>query len=515
MQFRHLVTALLFFVSTSISLMAQAPLWHDLKPGRYAVGFRVLWRRDFSRTWGHGPETARPVRISVWYPIDGPAHTKPMPYSGYLNVPVPDKGFDELAEGVAQYDLDSIRNFFPGNEQLISKLLTTPTAAHFEDRAARGKFPLVVYSLGQNDHTLENIVLWEFLASHGYVVVTVPHIGTSPRRFQLLVHDPLMYEAQVRDLEFVIQQMHNEPYVDADDLAVMGHSFGGIYSLLTAMRNNKVRAVVGLDPTYISKQPSFHYKFWEAPYYDIANLKAPMLVLYKGIERENLRTDIVNDLKYSDRYLFEFPSNVHGDFNSSPMVTAIAPDGVDYADREYATKFRSREAGVRAHEMMCKYVLNFLDTYLKKDPAGSRFLRNDPEQNGAVAGTMKTETKTGLKAPTEEELYTIMKDQGLDAALKALREAKARYPGQAVIREATIRRIGNEAGYYGKANEAVAVFTLYVEAFPASPAAYRSLAGAYEDSGNKEMAIRNYEKAIELDPADKDSIEHVKKLKAS
>ncbi len=346
------------------------------------------------------------------------------------------------------------------------------------------------------------------------MVVTVPDIGTSPRRFQLLVHDPLMYEAQVRDLEFAIQQMHGEPYVDADDLAVMGHSFGGIYSLLTAMRNNKVRAIVGLDPTYMSKQPSFHYKFWEAPYYDIANIKAPMLVMYKGIERDSLRTDLVDDLKYSDRYMLEFPSSVHGDFNSSPMVTSIAPDGTDYADREYATKFRPREAGIRAHEMMCRYVLNFLDAYLKNDKAATTFLNASPEHNGTPAGMITSALKPGLKAPTEEDLYRIFKADGLDAALKALHDSKARYPGEPILREAAMRRIGNEAGYYGKSGEAIAIFTLYVEAFPNSAAAYRSLAGAYENSGNKAMAIQNYQRAVELDPNDKDSAEELKKLRS-
>jgi len=438
-----------------------------------------------------------------------------MPYAGYLNVPVPDPTFDQLAKGVAQYDLDSIRNFFPGNVELLNKLLATPTSSHFEAKVSKGKFPLVVYSLGQNDHTLENIVLWEYLASHGYVVVTVPQIGTSPRRFQLLVHDPLMYEAQVRDLEFAIQQMQFETYVDEKKLGLMGHSFGGIYSLLTAMRNNKVDALIGLDPTYMSKQPSFHYKFWEAPYYDIANIKAPMLVLYKGIERENLRTDIVDDLKYSDRYMFEFPYAVHGDFNSSPMVTAIAPDGVDYADREYATKFRPREAGVAAHEIVCRYVLNFLNAFLESDVQAKRFLSSTPEQNGAAAGMIKPEMKPGLKAPTEEEFYWIIRNLGLDAAVKAFREAKTQYPHQTIIREAAIKRIGNEAGYYGKPAEAVAVFSLYVEAYPTSAAAYRALGGAYEDAGNKDMAIRNYQRAVDIDPTDKYTKEKLQKLRSN
>jgi len=498
----------LFAASSTIITMAQSPLWHELKPGSYKVGFRVLWKHDNSRTWGGA---ARPVRISVWYPADPSTRGLSMRYSGYLNVPIPDASFRVLGEGVAAYDLQSVKGYFPSKD-LFDELLREPTAAHLDAPAAGRKFPLIVYSLGQNDHTLENIVLWEFLASHGYVVVTVPQIGTSPRRLQLLVHDPLMYEVQVRDLEFALQQSYDLPFVDGDKLAVMGHSFGGIYSLLMAMRDSKVKAIVGLDPTYMSKQPGFHYKFWEVPYYDIANIKAPMLVMYKGIESENLRTDLVADLKYSDRYMLEFPSNVHGDFNSSPMVTAIAPAGQDYADREYATKFRTREAGMAAHEAICRYSLNFLDAYLKNDANATAFISRSPEQNGVAAGVIRSDIKLGLKAPTEEEFYEMIRHKGVDAAISSFHQAQSKYPHETIIREAAIRRIGNEAGYYGKALEAVDIFKLYVAAYPRSAAAYRSLAGAYEDSGNKQMAIQSYKTSLELDPSNADAANRLKKL---
>ena len=513
----------LLIILTGSFYMTRAqspPLWSGLTPGPYSVGFRVLWKYDYSRTWKPDSdyrnnilpgESARPIRISVWYPTQKSASASPMPYSGYLHVRVPDQSFADFNKRVEDYDYKSVRNYFQ-SQALFDELLKTPTASYLDARPSKGTFPLVVFSLGQNDHTLENIVLWEFLASHGYVVATVPQIGTSPRRFQLLVHDPLMYEAQVRDLEFVIQQMHELPYVNADKLALMGHSFGGIYSLLTAMRNSKVDAVVGLDPTYMSKQPSFHYKFWEAPYYDIARLKAPMLVLYKGIESENLRTDIVDDLKFSDRYLFKFPHLVHGDFNSSPMIVSIAP-GDDYADREYSLKYRTKQAGIVGHQVVCHYVLNFLDAFLKGDTQARRFITGRAEEQGVATGTFERDFKPRLQVPTEEEFYTIIQERGLDAAIRIYREAKAKYPQETIIREAALRRIGNEAGYYGNPAQAVEIFRLYVEAYPQSAAAYENLAGAYEEVGDTSQAIKNYERSLQLNPQNTYAGERLKKLR--
>jgi len=82
---------------------------------------------------------------------------------------------------------------------------------------------------------------------------------------------------------------------------------GGVYALLLAMRNNRIGAVVGLDPSFIGGQPSYAYKYWEAPYYDIARIKAPLMVLYRGTDGSDKKWDIVDSLRYSDRYLIQIP----------------------------------------------------------------------------------------------------------------------------------------------------------------------------------------------------------------
>jgi tetratricopeptide (TPR) repeat protein len=62
----------------------------------------------------------------------------------------------------------------------------------------------------------------------------------------------------------------------------------------------------------------------------------------------------------------------------------------------------------------------------------------------------------------------------------------------------------NAAGYallqYGKINEAIELFTFLVEEFPQSANAWDSRGEAYMKAGNKELAIENYRKSLELDP---------------
>ena len=62
----------------------------------------------------------------------------------------------------------------------------------------------------------------------------------------------------------------------------------------------------------------------------------------------------------------------------------------------------------------------------------------------------------------------------------------------------------NAAGYallqYGKVNEAIELFTFLVEEFPQSANAWDSRGEAYMRAGNKELAIADYKKSLELNP---------------
>ena len=50
------------------------------------------------------------------------------------------------------------------------------------------------------------------------------------------------------------------------------------------------------------------------------------------------------------------------------------------------------------------------------------------------------------------------------------------------------------------------------EDFPNSSNAYDSLGEAYMDNGNKELAIKNYKRSLELNPNNVDAIEMIKRL---
>jgi Tfp pilus assembly protein PilF len=65
-----------------------------------------------------------------------------------------------------------------------------------------------------------------------------------------------------------------------------------------------------------------------------------------------------------------------------------------------------------------------------------------------------------------------------------------------------------------KTPEAIEIFKLSVEAYPESYNTWDSLAEAYMDHGDKELAIQNYKKSLEVDPKNANAVNKLKQLTA-
>jgi len=64
----------------------------------------------------------------------------------------------------------------------------------------------------------------------------------------------------------------------------------------------------------------------------------------------------------------------------------------------------------------------------------------------------------------------------------------------------------------GKPKEALEIFKLNVFLYPNSANVYDSLAEAYSLNGNRELAIKNYKRSLELDPKNTNAAQQLKKL---
>ncbi len=100
----------------------------------------------------------------------------------------------------------------------------------------------------------------------------------------------------------------------------------------------------------------------------------------------------------------------------------------------------------------------------------------------------------------------------VDEAVEAYKKIKRETPNNVAVTEERINQLGYTLLGEKKYPEAIAIFNMNVELYPQSANVYDSLAEAYLLSGNKELAIKNYKKSLELDPKNKNAADMIKSL---
>ena len=119
------------------------------------------------------------------------------------------------------------------------------------------------------------------------------------------------------------------------------------------------------------------------------------------------------------------------------------------------------------------------------------------------------------KSPRRLLLKEIVVNGAEAALLKYRAWRKGRAPGE-LLSEEQMNRFGYELLFgLKRVKDAIEVFKLNVEDYPQSANTWDSLGEAYMVDGNKELAIKNYQRSIELNPKNTNGIEKLKKLQES
>ena len=110
-------------------------------------------------------------------------------------------------------------------------------------------------------------------------------------------------------------------------------------------------------------------------------------------------------------------------------------------------------------------------------------------------------------------LGIIARARGAQAALDRYAEMRKAGELQGERAEAALNQLGYSLLYSGHEKDAITVFQTNVQEFPQSSNVYDSLGEAYAKVGEKELAIANYEKSLQLDPKNQNAVERLKKLR--
>ncbi len=130
-------------------------------------------------------------------------------------------------------------------------------------------------------------------------------------------------------------------------------------------------------------------------------------------------------------------------------------------------------------------------------------------------GVWTPEVKAAFDArkSISQTLSATIAASGVDAAVQQYHELKAAGSATYNFDETELNTLGYEMLHARRLKEAIRIFQLNVEAYPQSSNAYDSLGEAYMNDGDKERAIFNYEKSLELNPKNGNGAGMLRKLK--
>jgi CubicO group peptidase (beta-lactamase class C family) len=164
--------------------------------------------------------------------------------------------------------------------------------------------------------------------------------------------------------------------------------------------------------------------------------------------------------------------------------------------------------------------INGFNTIITRIPSDKNLVVLLNNTGGAPLSEMKNAINgilygTAYKMPTKSlatELMDIILEKGIKAGIKAFNTLKK--SDTYSLDEYVMNTVGYQFLQDDKVKEAIAVFKLNVQEFSASANAYDSLGEAYMKDGNKQLAIKNYKKSVELNANNPNAIEMLKVLEA-
>jgi pimeloyl-ACP methyl ester carboxylesterase len=294
--------------------------------------------------------------------------------------------------------------------------------------------------------------------------------------------EPRSFESNARDLHALLHRANiAPPYV------LVGHSLGGANMRAFAhLYKDEVAGLVLIDPISATL-------FTSATQQDLARAQAE-----QEAALQNDSAGAQGEWKFvKDEVKNNFPQlNSFGAPPDVPMAVLIAgrdrpPHWVKSLLSEYGTWVaEASEAGL-----------------IVTPESGHAIQLDDPK-------LVISAIRRVVFPDVQNRLARTIKQKGAGAAIALYRRLKETYPGD-FFRESTLNALGYQELRAQHVPEAITLFRLNVEMYPKGFNTYDSLAEAYMVHGDRELAIANYRKSLELNPENTNAVAMLKKLESA
>jgi len=336
-----------------------------LSMGPFPVGVTTTVFVDSTRT-DNFTKKPRTLVTEIWYPATDEARRTPK-----------NKYSDFIPGGVTPEIDQLIKQSYKMSVAEIDKIYWNE--AHRNVAVRKGRYPLVVFSHGNGGSRNQNTFWCDYLASHGYIIVSADHTGNA--RWTIIDGKPVVFQGSERansakdrplDTSFLLDQMIRwdkgadkrfAGRIDTDHAAITGMSFGSYTAHWASDQDARFKAVIAM-----SGAPASH-----------TNLTVPSL---RMLGTEDRTIGVAGNAAIRDNhakhtgpsFLLELKNGGHFSFTDMFKINKHFGDGVGEGKRRDTNEpfeFTSMDA---TYKMINSYSVAFLGYYLKGEKEYAGFL---------------------------------------------------------------------------------------------------------------------------------------------
>jgi len=480
-----LLVVLCFYFEVNI---AQSLFQTSLKRGPHKVGFMAgvhydLGRPPLGRQYNRYRE-GRAVHISVWYPAQVKANHPRMMFSGYvdelsrmINPREVTKATRQEAIHLMNKDLSGAGGDSIVMLQHLADMLNADTHAYKNAAYQEGEYPIVIYP----ESPVLNSVLAEYLASYGYIVVSV----ADNRSFSLSDRSSTVsgMEMMIQDCQFALSVIKKEFGTGRQPLAVMGTGMYATVGLGWMMRDPTIEAMINLDGGIMN--PDEFEALQHSPFFDLKGASRPMLVMYSSPEYDH--PSLINKYCYADRFIVKLSHMQMNYFRNYGIWARQMPGILGPAADEAAPDFK----------WIAQYSLYFLDWQLKQGYHGRSFFESPPPVDNVEYSVINSLDVP----PTAQELIVLRNQKGFNAMLTELKTFQQWNPSDIALQ--TYESIGEQLLKEEAYEDGRRWAEVFMECYPDAVAAQLLTARCYQEEGKSAEAAEMYLTALSSLQGDK------------
>jgi len=357
---RMTILAALFSITIVCATTAQptskVKIFDPLAVGPYPVGVTTTVFVDHSRT-DTFTKAPRTLVTEIWYPATDDARN------------LPKNKFSNFIPGGVSPQFDS-----------MLKIAFKKSVAEFDElfwnyavrdaRVRDGKFPLIIFSHGNRGSRWQNTFWYDYLASHGYVIVSADH--TANAIATIIEGTPIFFQEKERansatdrpkDMSFLLDEMTRwnggadsrfAGKLDLTNPVASGMSFGSYSAIRVADVDQRFKVVIGM-----SAAPPDHQ-----------NLTVPSLYML-GTEDRTIGTkgnELIraNYAKHTGpSFLLEMKNGGHYSFTDIFKINKNFGDGVGQGKRHDTGEVFNYTPMEKTYQIINAYSVAFLGYFVK------------------------------------------------------------------------------------------------------------------------------------------------------